>query len=144
MREIIWVQYHGIAAACFISSSSFHCMRHRTKETLWYIKTSLIRSNWAGEASGLVKQNVARKDRKSCNQMMGKNISDARINCNRMMEGLLFCFFPALGLDDQEFESRYVQECSLLHSVQTGSGAHPASYPMVTVGYFPWSKAVGA
>jgi hypothetical protein len=30
-----------------------------------------------------------------------------------------------------EFESRYGQEFSLLHVVQTGSGAHPASYPMV-------------
>jgi hypothetical protein len=26
---------------------------------------------------------------------------------------------------------------SLLHSVQTGSGAHPASYPMCTLGSFP-------
>jgi hypothetical protein len=29
-----------------------------------------------------------------------------------------------------EFESRYGQEFSLLHVVQTGSGAQPASYPM--------------
>jgi hypothetical protein len=28
--------------------------------------------------------------------------------------------------------------CSLLHSVQTGSGAHPASYPMGTADSFPW------
>jgi hypothetical protein len=26
---------------------------------------------------------------------------------------------------------------SLLHSIQSGSGAHPVSYPMVTGGYFP-------
>jgi hypothetical protein len=29
--------------------------------------------------------------------------------------------------EGSEFESRWIQECSLLHSVQTGSGAHPAS-----------------
>jgi hypothetical protein len=29
-----------------------------------------------------------------------------------------------------EFESRYVKEFSLLYVVQTGPGAHPASYPM--------------
>jgi hypothetical protein len=35
------------------------------------------------------------------------------------------------GLDDrgvEEFESRYGQEFSLLHVLQTGSGADPASY----------------
>jgi hypothetical protein len=36
-----------------------------------------------------------------------------------------------------------VQDFSLLHSVQTGSGVHPASYPMGTGGYFPGSKAAG-
>jgi len=30
---------------------------------------------------------------------------------------------------------------SLLHCIQTGSGAHPASYPMGTSGYFPGGKA---
>jgi hypothetical protein len=33
---------------------------------------------------------------------------------------------------------------SLLHSVQTGSGAQPASYPMDTRGPFPGGKAHGA
>jgi hypothetical protein len=32
---------------------------------------------------------------------------------------------------------------SLHHSVQNGSGAHPASYPMVKRGSFPGEKAVG-
>jgi hypothetical protein len=36
--------------------------------------------------------------------------------------------------EGSEFESRYGQEFSLLHDVQTGSGAHPASYPVGTVG----------
>jgi hypothetical protein len=30
------------------------------------------------------------------------------------------------------------QDFSPLHVVQTGSGAHPASYPMGTGGLFPW------
>jgi hypothetical protein len=33
---------------------------------------------------------------------------------------------------------------SLHHSVQNGSGAHPASYPMGTRGSFPGDKAAGA
>jgi hypothetical protein len=36
-----------------------------------------------------------------------------------------------------------VLDLSLLHSVQTGSGAHPASYPMGTGGSFPGCKEVG-
>jgi hypothetical protein len=42
-----------------------------------------------------------------------------------------------------ELESRYCQEFSILYIVQTGSGAHPASYPMDTVGTFPGDKAAG-
>jgi hypothetical protein len=37
-----------------------------------------------------------------------------------------------------------VQDFPLLHSVQTDSGTHPASYPMGTGGSFPGGKAVGA
>jgi hypothetical protein len=33
-----------------------------------------------------------------------------------------------------------VQEFSLLHNVQTDTGAHPASYPMGTGGSFPGGK----
>jgi hypothetical protein len=33
------------------------------------------------------------------------------------------------------------KNCSLLHSVQTGSEAYPASYPMGTGGSFPGSKS---
>jgi hypothetical protein len=32
---------------------------------------------------------------------------------------------------------------SVLHNVQTGSGAHPASYPMGTCGSFSGGKAAG-
>jgi hypothetical protein len=42
-----------------------------------------------------------------------------------------------------EFESWWEQECSLLHVVQNGSGAHPASYPMGTEVFFPEDKAAG-
>jgi hypothetical protein len=43
-----------------------------------------------------------------------------------------------------EFESRYGQEFALLHVVQTGSEAHPASYPMGTGDSLPGGKAAGA
>jgi hypothetical protein len=33
---------------------------------------------------------------------------------------------------------------NFLHSVQTGSGAHPASYPVGTGGSFPGGKVAGA
>jgi hypothetical protein len=33
---------------------------------------------------------------------------------------------------------------SLHHRVHSGSGAHPASYPMGTRGSFPWGKEAGA
>jgi hypothetical protein len=33
---------------------------------------------------------------------------------------------------------------SLRHRVQTGSWAHPASYTMITGGYFPGGKAAGS
>jgi len=35
-------------------------------------------------------------------------------------------------------------EFSIHHRVQTGSGAHPASYPMGTTSYFPGGKATGS
>jgi hypothetical protein len=40
-------------------------------------------------------------------------------------------------------ESQWGPEFSLLHVVQIGSGAHPASYPIGTVGPFPEIKAAG-
>jgi hypothetical protein len=45
--------------------------------------------------------------------------------------------------EGSEFESRYDQECSLLHVVQTGYGVHPISYPMGTAGSFPGVKRPG-
>jgi hypothetical protein len=35
------------------------------------------------------------------------------------------------------------QDLSLLYSVQTGSGIHPAFFPNGTGGYFPGGKAAG-
>jgi hypothetical protein len=42
------------------------------------------------------------------------------------------------------FKSGWGQTFSLLHIVQTGSGAHPASYPMGTGDSFLAGKAAGA
>jgi hypothetical protein len=39
-----------------------------------------------------------------------------------------------------KFKSRWGQEFSLLYVVQTGSEAHPASYPIVTGSTFPGVK----
>jgi hypothetical protein len=41
------------------------------------------------------------------------------------------------------FDSWKRQDFSLLHSVQTGSGAHPAPYPMDTGGASPGVKLPG-
>jgi hypothetical protein len=51
------------------------------------------------------------------------------------------------GLDDRGSRVRFpvgAGHFSLHHSVQNGSGAHPASYPMGTRGFFPGGKATGA
>jgi hypothetical protein len=48
-------------------------------------------------------------------------------------------------LDDWRFESRQGLVIFFFHyRVQTGSGAHPASYPMGTRGTFPGGKAARA
>jgi hypothetical protein len=55
-------------------------------------------------------------------------------------------------LENQEEDGRIISKYifrrglnifSLHHRVQTGSGAHPASYPMGTSGSLPWGKAAG-
>jgi hypothetical protein len=46
--------------------------------------------------------------------------------------------------EESQFESRYGQECSLLHAVQTGSGVHPTSFPMGTGVFSPGGKAAWA
>jgi hypothetical protein len=51
------------------------------------------------------------------------------------------------GLDDRGSRVRSpvgAGNSSLHHRVQNGAGAHPASYPMGTMGSFPGSKAAGA
>jgi hypothetical protein len=57
----------------------------------------------------------------------------------------------ALGyvLDDRGSSFRFpvaagAENFSLHHRVQNGSGAHPASYPVGTGGFFPGGKAAGA
>jgi hypothetical protein len=51
------------------------------------------------------------------------------------------------GLDDQGSRVRFpagAGNFSLHHRVQNGCGAHRASYPMGTRGFFPGGKAAGA
>jgi hypothetical protein len=48
-----------------------------------------------------------------------------------------------IATEGSEFESRWVQEFSLHHVVQAGSGVHTTSYPMGTGGSFPGGKAAG-
>jgi hypothetical protein len=43
-----------------------------------------------------------------------------------------------------EFEFGKVKNFSLLNVVQTGSGTHPASYPIGTGGFIPGGKAAEA
>jgi hypothetical protein len=50
-------------------------------------------------------------------------------------------------MDDGGSRVRFAAEAenfSLHHRVQNGSGAHPASYPMGTRGFFPGGKAAGS
>jgi hypothetical protein len=54
------------------------------------------------------------------------------------------CYSDGLWAGQVMFDSRQRQDFSLLHSIQTGFGAHPALYPMGTGGDFPWGKAAGA
>ncbi|PNF40176.1 hypothetical protein B7P43_G08264, partial [Cryptotermes secundus] len=51
----------------------------------------------------------------------------------------------AYGLDDRGVAVRVPvgSEFSLLHTVQTGSGAHPTSYPMGTRGSLAGGKWIG-
>jgi hypothetical protein len=54
---------------------------------------------------------------------------------------------PGYGMDDWGSRVRFragAGNFSLHHSVQNGSGAHPASYPMGTRDSFPGGKAAGA
>jgi hypothetical protein len=56
----------------------------------------------------------------------------------------LHAFIFTDWLDDRIRFPVGVGNFSLRHRVQTGSGAHPASYPMGTRGSFPGAKATGA
>jgi hypothetical protein len=56
------------------------------------------------------------------------------------------CLALGYWLDDRGSSVRFPAEAgnfSLHHSVQTGSEAHPASYPMGTTGSFPGDKRPG-
>jgi hypothetical protein len=49
-----------------------------------------------------------------------------------------------ITMERSEFESQLGRVFSLIHVVQTRSGAHTTSFPMDTAGCFPGSKAVEA
>jgi hypothetical protein len=54
---------------------------------------------------------------------------------------------PGYGLDYRGSRVRFpvgAGKFSLRYRVQNGSGAHPASYPMDTSGFFPGGKVAGA
>jgi hypothetical protein len=56
-------------------------------------------------------------------------------------------FTTGYGVDGRGIGVRFpagTRDFSLFHSVQTGSGADTASYPVGTEGSFPGSKAAGA
>jgi hypothetical protein len=55
----------------------------------------------------------------------------------------LYRLAPGWAFEGPEFESLYDLKASLLHFVQTGSGAHSASSPKGTWGSFRWVKGAG-
>jgi hypothetical protein len=60
----------------------------------------------------------------------------SQISCRRSSFGIV----TGYGLDDRDSGVQILARAgnfSLLHHIQTGSGAHPASYPMVTGGFLP-------
>jgi hypothetical protein len=62
-----------------------------------------------------------------------------------MSRDSVFGIATGYGLDGRGIGVRVpVGVFSLLHVVQTDSGAHPASYPMCTGSSFPGGKAAGA
>jgi hypothetical protein len=67
--------------------------------------------------------------------MYFRNVISQRLELSRYSDGLR---------DGRPgFDSRQRQDFSVLHSVQTGSRAHPAFYPMGIVDSFPGDKAAG-
>jgi hypothetical protein len=65
-------------------------------------------------------------------------------NCRRhpvYMQDLLFLYIDGQQAGWRGFDSRQGQDFSLFCSVQNGSGAHPASYPISSGGFFSGGKA---
>jgi hypothetical protein len=58
--------------------------------------------------------------------------------------GELSQYTDGLHLDGRFRFPAGTRDFSFLHSIQTGTEIHPASYPMVTGGSFPERKAAGA
>jgi hypothetical protein len=71
-----------------------------------------------------------------------KNKREKIINCDRH-RGSSFVIATGYELDGSGSIPCRGRDFSLLHSVQTGSGVHPASYTMGTGVFFPGVKAAG-
>jgi hypothetical protein len=73
----------------------------------------------------------------------------SRDDLRKIIGFMLVICYPGLSpatdwaTEGSDFESRKVEEFSILQIVQTGSGAHPASSPMGTEGHFPGVKRPG-
>jgi hypothetical protein len=65
-------------------------------------------------------------------------------SCDHYIKHMSQALATSLTTEGSEFESRWVQEFSLLHVVQTGSGDHPTSFSKSTRGFFLGGKAAGA
>jgi hypothetical protein len=80
-----------------------------------------------------------------------KDHHTAHVNKTLAVRIIIIIISVSIGLDyrldDRDSRVRFPARAgsfSLHHRVQTGSGAHPASYPMGTRGSFPGGKAAGA
>jgi hypothetical protein len=61
-----------------------------------------------------------------------------------LANALLSISAALIGLNDRGSIPGKDWDFSLHHRFQTGSGPHPASYPMGNGGFFPWGKAAEA
>jgi hypothetical protein len=91
----------------------------------------------------LTRENVNKTDLMKCGMNVWTEFNWLRISYNSRDSSVVIA--TRLRPGRSEFDSRQgLGIFSLRHRVQTGSTAHPVSYPMGTRGSFPESKATGA